>query len=106
MTGHCWWGGDLSYPGTTSGALCWRAPSSTSTGAAMMWPTVHCTHLVGLSGEDRGTLPRGGIGCCEEQPQESIQVQVFPGAAPGAAPGCQVLGIGADTPAAHHPTRH
>ena len=29
-----------------------------------------------------------------------------PGAAPGIAPGCQVLGIGADTPAAYHPTCH
>ena len=42
MMGHCWWRGNLSYPGTTSGAPCWWAPSSTFTGATMMWPTVHC----------------------------------------------------------------
>ena len=29
-----------------------------------------------------------------------------PGAAPGAIPGCQVIGIGTDTPAAPHPTCH
>ena len=44
MMGHCWWGGHLSYPGTASGAPCWWAPSSTSTGAAMMRPTVHHIH--------------------------------------------------------------
>ena len=40
MMGHCWWGGDLSYLGTASGAPCWQAPSNTFTGAVMMQPTV------------------------------------------------------------------
>ena len=53
MMRHCWWGGDLSYLGTASGAPCWWAPSSTSTGITMMWPTVHLIH------QPRGIVNRG-----------------------------------------------
>ena len=37
-------GSQPELPGITSGALCWRASSNTSTGAAMMRPTVHLIH--------------------------------------------------------------
>ena len=44
MMGHCWLGGNLSYPGTASGAPCWWAPSSTFTGAVMMQLTIRHLH--------------------------------------------------------------
>ena len=44
MMGHYWWGGDLNYPETASGVLCWQTSTSTFTGAAMMQPTAHHIH--------------------------------------------------------------
>ena len=107
IMGHCWWGGDLSYLGTASGAPYWWTPSSTFTGATMMWPIAcHIHKPLGIvrrgprcfTGREDWALGRAAT---REHPGPGED----PGVTPDITPGCQVLGIGANTPAAHHPTR-
>ena len=108
MMGRCWWVSGQNFQETARGVRCWLAYTGTSTGAMRTQP-IACHTSWPL------WTARRGLRCCIEKAGSALhgvasREHPGPGGDPGAAlntaPRYQPKGIGADTPAAHHLTRH